>query len=155
MLEIIKYPNEILRQKSELVKLPLSKEDKDLLDELYSYVKVNTDTAAGISAIQVGVAKRMCAIRTIIGDKLYNYKLVNPKIVSHSSKKYYLEEGCLSVDEEHHELVGRYDMVMVTAYDAIQNKNITIHTSGWLARLLQHEIDHMDGILYIDKLEKR
>jgi len=154
MLEVIKYPNEILRQKSEPVKLPLSKEDKELLDELYTYVKINSDVAAGISAIQVGVAKRMCAIKTIIGSQVYNYKLVNPKIVRHSAKKYYLEEGCLSVDEEHHELVGRYDEVMVMAYDAIQNKNITIHTSGWLARVLQHEIDHMDGILYIDRINR-
>ena len=153
-MEIIKYPNPILRKVSEEVKLPLSKEDKAILDELYSYVKVNTDIAAGISAIQVGIPKRMCAVRTIIGDKLYNYKLVNPKIVSHSSKKYYLEEGCLSVDEEHHELIGRYDQVMVMAYDAIQNKNITIHTSGWLARVLQHEIDHMNGILYIDYIKE-
>ena len=153
-MDIIKYPDEKLRETSKEVKFPLSKEDKELLDNLYSYVKVNTDIAAGISAIQVGVAKRMCAIRTIIGDKLYNYKLVNPKIVRHSAKKYYLEEGCLSVDEEHHELVGRYDEIMVVAYDAIQNKNITIHTSGWLSRVLQHEIDHMDGILFIDRIEK-
>lgn len=153
-MEIIKEPNEILHQKSESVKLPLSAEDKALLDEMYSYVKVNSDIAAGLSAVQVGVLKRMCVIRTILGTTMHNYKLVNPKIVSHSSKKYYLEEGCLSVDEEHHELVGRYDEIIVIGYDAIQNKNVTIHTSGWLSRVLQHEIDHMDGILYTDRLEK-
>ena len=129
MNDIVKEPNEILHQKSEIVKLPLSKEDKQLLDEMYTYLKVNSDIAVGISAVQVGVLKRMCAIKTIIGGNVYNYKLVNPKIVRHSAKKYYLEEGCLSVDEEHHELVGRYDEIMVMAYDAIQNKNITIHTS--------------------------
>ena len=153
-MEIIKEPNEILHQKSEVVSLPLSVEDKKLLDEMYSYVKTNSDVAAGLSAVQVGALKRMCVIKTIIGGKLYNYKLVNPKIVSHSSKKYYLEEGCLSVDEPYHNLVGRYDEVMVMAYDAIQNKNITIHTSGWLSRVLQHEIDHMDGILFTDRMEK-
>jgi len=154
MIEIIKAPNPILHQKSEPVKLPLSQEDKALLDEMYNYLKVNSDIAAGISAVQVGVLKRMCAIKTIIGTTVHSYKLVNPRIVKHSSKKYYLEEGCLSVDEEHHELIGRYDEIMVIGYDAITNKNITINTSGWLARLLQHEIDHMDGILFTNRIEE-
>jgi len=152
-MNIIKYPNEKLREISKTVKLPLSAEDRQTLDEMYSYIKDPANGAVGLSAIQIGIAKRMCAIR-IVGDKTIGYKLVNPKIIKHSAKKYYLEEGCLSVDEEHHELIGRYDQVTVMAYDAIQNKNIIINASGWLARVLQHEIDHMDGILYIDYIKK-
>ena len=63
MLEIVTYPNDILRQTSEKVELPLSKEDRALLDEMYRWVKDNQDKAVGLSAIQVGVPKRMCAIR--------------------------------------------------------------------------------------------
>ena len=152
-MTIIKYPNEKLREISEQVNLPLSAEDRQVLDEMYAYIKDQNSGAVGISAIQIGIAKRMCAIR-ITGERTIGYKLVNPKIIKHSAKKYYLEEGCLSVDEEHHELIGRYDQVTVMAYDAIQNKNIIINASGWLARVLQHEIDHMDGILYIDYIKK-
>lgn len=154
MNEIIKEPNPILHEVSEQVKLPLSKEDKQLIDEMYSWLKEHNDTAVGLSAVQIGVLKRMCVIRIDIGGTIHGYKLVNPKIVRHSFQKRYLEEGCLSVEEQYHNLVPRYDEVMVVAYDAIQNKNITINTSGWFARVLQHEIDHMDGILFTDRMEK-
>jgi len=153
MNTIIKFPDERLREVSMSVKLPLSKEDKTLLDEMYSWVKEHNDEAVGLSAIQVGVAKRMCAIR-ITGDKTIGYKLVNPKVVRHSAKKLGRPEGCLSVPEDHDEPIPRWESIIVMAFDAIQNKNIIINASGWEARVLQHEIDHMDGILYIDYINE-
>lgn len=153
MHEIVKYPSPILREISEPVKLPLSVDDRKILDEMYSFVKDPASNAVGLSAIQIGIKKRMCVIR-LVGEKTIGYKLVNPKIIKRSANKYYLEEGCLSVDEEHHEVIGRYDQVTVMAFDAIQNKNIIINTSGFLARVLQHEIDHMDGKLYIDYINE-
>jgi peptide deformylase len=148
-MNIVKYPDPILREISEPVKLPLSSEDRKTLDDMYSWVKEHTTEAVGLSAIQIGIPKRMCAIR-ITGEKTIGYKLVNPRIIRHSSTKVGHPEGCLSVPEEHDEEIPRYDSIAVMAYDAIQNKTIIIDAHGWLARVLQHEIDHMDGILYID-----
>lgn len=153
-MDIVKYPDARLREISEEVKLPLSNEDRKLLDEMYSWLKEHEDTAVGLSAIQIGVAKRMCVIRTKIGNIWNNYKLVNPKIVRHGFPRVAAPEGCLSVPEEHTEGIPRWQEVMVTAFDAIQNKNIIINASGWLARVLQHEIDHMDGKLYIDYIKE-
>ena len=151
MRDILVEPNPILKQVSEPVKLPLSKEDKAILDEMYSWLKENTDKAIGLAAVQIGVLKRMCVIK--IKDA-GNYKLVNPKIVKHSQNCTYIPEGCLSVKEEINDPVKRYATVMVVGYDAITNKNVTINASGLLARCLQHEIDHMDGIEFTDRIEK-
>ena len=85
-MEIIKYPNSKLREISKPVKLPLSAEDRQTLDEMYAYIKDPANGAVGLSAIQIGIAKRMCAIR-IVGDKTIGYKLANPKIIRHSSKQ--------------------------------------------------------------------
>ena len=153
MKEIIKYPNETLRTVSDPVKLPLNKEDQDLLTEMYSYVKEHKDEAVGLSAIQVGVPKRMCAIRYSTDTKTISYKLVNPKIIKRSRETLLLTEGCLSIPEEHNELVPRYKSITVIGYDAITNKNVVINADGFLARVLQHEIDHMDGILFIDRIK--
>ena len=152
-MNIVKYPDPILREISEPVKLPLSNEDRRVLDNMYSWVKEHSNEAVGLSAIQIGIPKRMCAIR-ITRDRTIGYKLVNPKIVRHSSKQVYAAEGCLSVPQEHDDGIPRWESVVVMAFDAIQNKNIIINAFGWEARVLQHEIDHMDGKLYIDYIKE-
>lgn len=152
-MEILKHPNKILKQVSEPLKVPLSNEDKTLLNEMFNYVKENSDKAVGISAVQIGVLKRMCAIRFTQNGKTITYKLVNPKIIAHSSKKMYHREGCLSVEGEYEQAVGRWESVKVAAYDMITNKNIIINAIGHESIILQHEIDHMDGKLFIDYLD--
>lgn len=149
-MEIVKYPNDVLRQVSEPVSIPVCPEDKSLLDAMFSYVKEHSDTAAGLSAIQIGVAKRLCAIRFSRNGKTIVYKLVNPKIIWHSNKKIFNKEGCLSVDEQCDIPVGRWESVKVSAFDLITNKPIVINAVGFESIVLQHEIDHMDGKLFID-----
>ena len=73
MNEIIKEPNELLHQKSEPVSRPFQPEDLQLLDEMFNYVKDHEETAVGLSAVQVGVLKRMCAIRVKLGNKTVAY----------------------------------------------------------------------------------
>lgn len=150
MLEVIKHPNETLRQISEPVKLPLSREDRKLIDDMYKWVKENNDRAVGLSAIQIGIPKRMCAIRYVTKNSSFSYKLVNPEIIR-SSGTIIGSEGCLSV-ENAEGLVSRSESITVTGFDAITNKKVRISVSGFRAAILQHEIDHMNGILYIDKL---
>ncbi len=115
---IIKDTDPLIRQKSEDVPLPLSSEDEQLLRDMMKYVVDSTDPeiaerenlrpAVGISAIQVGVPKKMTAV--VVDDKdkdgndvRYQFMLVNPRIVSSSVQPAYLEggEGCLSVGNEH------------------------------------------------------
>ena len=153
-MEIVKYPDPILRVESREVKLPLSAEDKKLLDDMFKYVKEHNDTAVGLSAVQVGEPKRMCAIRFKKDGKTVAYKLVNPKVMSHSSKLMFNSEGCLSVDEQHDEKIGRWSSIKVWAYDAITGYTLCITATGMEAIILQHELDHMDGKLYIDHINK-
>ena len=68
-------------------------------------------------------------------------------------RRKYGPEGCLSVEAESHSNVGRWTSVKVMAYDALQKKSVIIDAKGLLAVVLQHEIDHMDGKLYIDYVQ--
>lgn len=165
---IIKDDNPLIRQKSLDVDLPLSKQDKDLLLDMLKYVddstieelaeKYNLRPAVGISAIQVGVKKKMTAIIIKDGDgkKIYEYALVNPKIISNSIEKAYLSsgEGCLSVVDEHEGYIYRSARIKVKAYDLLQDKQIIIKAEGYLAIVLQHELDHFKGILFYDHINK-
>lgn len=169
---IVKDTDPIIRKKSEIVTLPLSKEDETLLREMLQYVKDSTDEekaekmnlrpAVGISAIQVGVKKQMTAVVVDDLDKNgepehFEYMLVNPRIVSSSVQKAYLHsgEGCLSVVNQHDGYVVRSARITVKAFDLCTNKDITIRARGYLAIVLQHEIDHFSGILFYDHINKK
>lgn len=169
---IIKDNNPLIREKSLPVSLPLSKEDEQLLREMYQYVqdsideekaeKMNLTPSVGISAIQVGVKKQLTAIVLHTIDKnddevVYEFMLANPKIVSRSVQKAYLSggEGCLSVKESHEGYVVRNARVTVEAYDLITNQNIVIRARGYLAIVLQHEIDHFSGKLFYDYIDSK
>ncbi len=168
---IIKDDDPLMRTKSKVVKLPLSKEDKKLMMDMLTYVKESIDPelaesknlrpAVGISAIQVGIPKRMTAIRFYETDKndnqvLHEYCLVNPKIVSRSVQKAYLEngEGCLSVVSEHPGFVIRNARITVEGYDLLKNEYITLRARGYLAIVIQHELDHFEGVLFYDHINK-
>ncbi|MDO5440760.1 MAG: peptide deformylase [Erysipelotrichaceae bacterium] len=165
---IIKDSNPLVREKSLEVPLPLSKEDEDLLLDMLTYVKESTDEeiakeknlspAVGISAIQVGVKKKMMAIviKDNDGNIKYQYALVNPKLISYSLEKAYLKygEGCLSVPEAHEGYVYRPARIKVRAYDALEKKLVDIKVKDYLALVFQHEMDHFDGVLYYDHINK-
>ena len=164
-LKIVKDNNPKIRKKSEEVPLPLSEEDRDLIDSMFDYLvksqddeyakKHNIRAGVGMAAIQVGYLKRMFVIYyQKSADEYVQYKLVNPKIIETSVRKVALEagEGCLSVDEDHRGLVHRYYKIRMKAFDVIQNKDIEIVATGYDAIVLQHEYDHLNGILYYDHI---
>lgn len=165
---IIKDDSDLIRQKSKDVDFPLSQEDKNLLLDMLKYVdnstieeiaeKENLRAAVGISAIQVGVPKKMTAIilKDENGNKVYEYALVNPKIISSSIEKTYLAsgEGCLSVEGEHKGYIYRSARIKVKAFDLLQNKDVLIKAEGYLAVVFQHELDHFKGILFYDHINK-
>lgn len=166
---IVQDPNPVLRVKCEPVAFPLQKEDRDTLNDMLQYVrdsrdetlaeKYNLQPANGIAAPQIGVAKQMTAIVLDVEDRHGNvsvqeYALINPKIVSHTVKTSALEygEGCLSIKKDYQGLVPRHWRITVEAYDMIREENITIVAKDLLAIVLQHEIDHLNGILFYDHI---
>lgn len=164
---IIDDQNKLLREKSNNVPLPLSNEDRELLQGLYEYVLNSTDEkkaaednltpAVGIAAVQVGIKKKLLAIviRNEKAEILWAYALANPKIIAHSLEEAYLKsgEGCLSVPTPHEGYVYRYRRIKVRAYDLLSDSEVIIKAKDYLAIVLQHEIDHFNGILYYDHLK--
>lgn len=164
--DIIRDTDPFIRKKSKEVKLPLTKKDKQFLEAMYEYVYDSTDDelaetynlrpAVGLAAVQAGKLKRMIAVVVPEeDDKMSAYALVNPKIVSHSVQRSYLAngEGCLSVDEVHEGIVPRYARITVKGYDLLSDQEVQFRARGYVAIVLQHEIDHLDGILYYDHID--
>ena len=156
-----------LAKKCQEVNLPLSDEDKETLLDMVEYLKVSQDEelakkynirpGVGLAANQIGLNKRMIAIYFEDEDRTHEYALVNPKIVSYSVKLCCLDsgEGCLSVEKDVEGYVYRYYKVTVKGFDAITNKDVTIKARGYLSIILQHEIDHLEGKLYTDRIDKK
>ena len=165
-LKIVKDNNPIMRKKSQPVSLPLSKEDKETLDEMLEYLKLSQDeeyakkhnikAGVGIAAIQIGLLKRMFCVYYEKEDELVQYQLVNPKIIEYSVKKCALKdgEGCLSVDGEHKGYSHRYYKIKMAAFDALTNRDIVITARGFDAIVLQHEYDHLDGLFFYDRIDQ-
>ena len=163
---IVKDNDPILRTKSEEVKLPLSLEDRQLLNDMITYVRDSTDPelaekynlrpAVGIAAIQVGVPKKMLAVVIHEEEETVEHLLVNPRLVSNSAQYAYLKmgEGCLSVVEEHQGYVPRAARITIEGFDALQNKQVRIRARGYEAIVLQHEMDHFNGTLFYDRINK-
>ncbi|MCD8195245.1 MAG: peptide deformylase [Coprobacillus sp.] len=165
--KIIKDTNPRLRKKSEEVSLPLSKEDEDTLNFMLDYLiksqddkyatKHNVTPGVGLAAPQLGILKRMFAVYfTDENGNQHTHQLVNPKIVEQSVKEAAMKdgEGCLSVDKPHPGLVHRKYQIKLEAYDQYEKANITIDVSGYAAIVYQHEYDHLDGILFYDRIDK-
>lgn len=171
MLRIVKDKAKSLRSPSKEVALPLSAEEKALLDEMLAYLKLSQDPTereknpkmregVGLAAPQIGANKRMLVIYYPINEErteVIQYELVNPRIVVSSLKKCYLTggEGCLSVDEPHPGRVYRDFRIQVKAYDALLGQDVLIKAEGYDAIVLQHEIDHLDGILFYDHIDPK
>lgn len=162
---IIKDNDPLIREKSKPVKLPLSKEDKELAEALLAHVQRSQDSeiaeaeelrpAVGIAAIQIGVQKQILAISIPYEEEESEvFVLANPKIVSYSTQKSYLAngEGCLSVAEAHEGIVPRSARIKIRAYDCINEEEVEIRAEGYEAIVLQHEIDHFSGVLFYDHI---
>ncbi|MFA5283568.1 MAG: peptide deformylase [Bacilli bacterium] len=172
MIKIVKDSKPSLRDKSIDVAIPLSKKDEELLLEMLDYLKKSQDReycekhhlreGVGLAAPQVGKNKRMIVIYY---DKLIDENkketislaLVNPIIIAGSVKKAFLKagEGCLSVDNPHEGYVYRDFKIVIKAYDAIAKREVEIAARGYDAIVLQHEIDHLNGILFYDHINKK
>ncbi len=146
---IITYPNELLRQKS----APVTPEEiksgeiKKLLAKMRKELK--TAGGIGLAAVQIGVLKQVILVE-VEGTV---HAFCNAKILKKSWKKIALEEGCLSVPGQNG-YVKRSANLKITALDE-NGEKITLETQGLTSIIFQHEIDHTNGILFIDKLIKK
>jgi peptide deformylase len=143
MLKIIKYPNEFLRKKTQAVK---DFKDPQLAKLVSDMAKtMDTEKGIGLAAPQVGSDLRICMARV---DNVL-FLLINPAIYSYSRTKEIFEEGCLSFPGKFFP-IERPVKVKIKARN-LEGKKIKFKVEGLLARVLQHEIDHLDGILIIDR----
>ncbi len=147
MLKIIINPNESLRKKSIKIKKITAPQIQKLAKELKEIMK--KEDGLGLAAPQIGYNLRMIVINTKNGDQIF----INPKIYWKTFfKNETLEEGCLSVPNVFG-LVKRAKKVWVKYYN-LNGQKIKIKAEGLLARIFQHEIDHLNGRLFIDKVKE-
>lgn len=151
---ILTVPNEALKQQCEEI-TEFNEETKQLANDLLETLDIQRDPAgAGLAAPQIGILKRMCIVRKFKKDADGNeftkdYVLVNPKITSESSATEVGWEACLSIPDKLGQ-VKRAKRVTITAQNT-NGETIKIKGSGFFGRVIQHEIDHLNGVLFTDK----
>lgn len=119
--------------------------------------KYNLRPGMGLSAVQVGILKRIFVIVYEYEEgKFENYIFINPKITSNSEELVYVDggEGCLSVNREIEGIVPRYARINVEYYDIDGNKQ-KMRLRDELSIVFQHELDHLNGILFFDHIDKK
>lgn len=167
--DILDEKDKRLRLISDEVTFPLTEKDKKAIKDMIEYLhdsqieeiaeERNLRPGMGMAAIQLGIKKRYFVVvhevteEDDLEQKFDTYIIVNPKVVSHSEEMIAADvgEGCLSVNRETEGYVKRYARIKVEGYDLEGNK-IVIRAREELAIAFQHELDHLDGILFTDKL---
>lgn len=144
MLDIMKLGEEVLREKC----TPVTEFDDGLRILIQAmYETMEEADGIGLAAPQVGVDKRFFVVGLPDGTKK---EFINPQITGTSVETSPYEEGCLSLPNVYHEVI-RPSKVIVSAQDMNGNP-FTLKASGLMARVIQHEYDHLDGVLFIDHL---
>ena len=147
---------------------PLNKKDEKMLIKMIDYVRASQDPekakargitpSLGIAAPQLGVNKKIIyvSVENQFGEE-EEFALVNPHIVDRSKEMAYLTsgEGCLSVPNYRDGYVYRNYKIRLVAIDFYTETEVEIQAEGKVAIVLQHEIDHLSGILYYDRINKK
>ncbi|MFD1441841.1 peptide deformylase [Lacticaseibacillus hegangensis] len=168
MKDITRDGDPVLRARAKKVKFPLSDEDKQLAHDLMEYLVISQDEeenkkyqlrpGVGLAAPQVGVSECMAAVLVPGPDNeiLFKEVLVNPVIISNSVQDAALSEGegCLSVDKDIEGYVVRHDRVTIR-YQNLDGETKKVRLKNYPAIVCQHEIDHLNGILFYDHINKK
>lgn len=131
---------------------------KELVNDMFETVE-HAD-GFGLAAVQVGVLKRVfvTCIPSEYQDEQQGYQstgsfcMINPEITELSDELVILAEGCLSIPEQRYEI--KRPKYLTVKYKNLNNEEKVLKANGWLARCIQHELDHLNGILYIRHLSK-
>ena len=166
-ITILDEKNKLLHQKSKDVVFPMDKKDVDLLHDMLTYLemsqideytkKYNLRPGMGLAFVQVGVPKRAFVICNENDDGEFDkYIIINPEIISMSEEMIYVGEGegCLSVNREVEGIVPRHARITIKAYDTDGNE-FTLRVREELAIAFQHEIDHLNGIMFTDHINPK
>ena len=167
MKDILDEKDKRLREKSEEVTFPLSQETKKIVSDMIEFLtnsqieelseKYDLRPGMGLAAIQLGIKKRFfVVVHEYDEGKFDNYVIFNPKLVSNSEEIVYVGEGegCLSVNRDVEGIVPRYARITVEGYNENGDK-IRIRAREEVAIAFQHELDHLDGILFTDKIDPK
>tara|TARA_B110000503_G_scaffold140403_1_gene231209 strand:+ start:1141 stop:1665 length:525 start_codon:yes stop_codon:yes gene_type:complete len=152
ILKILTAPDPILQKVSHLVE-SVNSSVRQLMDDMLE--TMYKDNGVGLAANQVGVLSRVMVIDLHNDDEIrskgfYPLFIANPEIVEISDEMVEAEEGCLSLPDQRI-IISRPEYIKIKYID-YDNKLQELGTGGWLARVLQHEMDHLDGKLAIDYL---
>ncbi len=166
MKDILDEKEKVLRTVSDEVTFPLTDEDKKTIDDIVEFLtnsqipelaeKYNLRPGMGLAAIQLGIPKRYFVVVHEVDEGVFdNYIIINPQIVSTSQEIVYVGEGegCLSVNREVCGIVPRYARITLEGYDE-KGRKIRIRGREELAVAFQHELDHLNGILFTDRIDK-
>ena len=166
MKDIVREGHPTLHQRAAEVTLPLTDEDRKLSEDLFTYLtnshdpeiaeKYNLRAGVGLAAPQVNASKRIFAMHlTELKGEPISFIAINPKIISHSVEKTYLTagEGCLSVDRNVEGYVPRHARISIKAHD-LDGNEFKMRLKGLPAIVFQHELDHLDGIMFYDHIDK-
>jgi len=145
-MQILTLGNELLRQKAEKIDL-IDDQIKDAAKQMLEIIK--QDKGIGIAGPQVGLMKRIFVVH-IEGDEERIF--INPSILETSQEMVKFEEGCLSVPGVYVDVI-RSESVKIQAWNE-KGKPFTMEASGLLARVIQHEYDHLEGVLFLDRLSE-
>lgn len=168
-IRITELPSKLLRQKSRKIVLPLRPHDELLVKKLIYHIdesqKPNSKfrPGIGVAAIQQGRIKQAFYINTLYlpeENSRLREVLINPVVLFKSKEMIALStgEGCLSVPPHwpHQQgLVPRHKSITVEAYAYFQKKYVRYEVSGMLAIVFQHELDHLEGRLFIDRINRK
>ena len=148
-MEILLVPNEVLRIKAQKL-TKITKADINIANQMMD-IMIKAP-GVGLAANQVGILKQIITINfeDKENDKKANYILFNPSIIEYSPEKITMEEGCLSLPEQYAD-IERPKHIIIEYIDE-NEKLIKKEIDGYEARILQHEIDHLSGKLFVDYL---
>ncbi len=165
--DILDEKNKELHKPSVEVTFPMDETDLKMIDDMIEHLtlsqipeeaeKYDFRPGMGLAAIQVGIPKRYFVVVYEIDEGTFeNYVIVNPKIVSASNEIIYVEdgEGCLSINRPTEGVVPRHARITMEGYDT-QGNPIRYRVREDLAIAFQHEYDHLNGVLFTDKIDPK
>ena len=166
-IKILDESDKRLHQKSEPVIFPLDEETKQTIYDCLDYLEMSQDeeiaekydlrAGMGLSFCQIGIMKRIFVVSEDFGDGTFGrYIVINPKVISQSDELICVGEGegCLSVNRATEGIVPRYARMKIKAYDEF-GEEFEIRVREDIAVAFQHEMDHLDGILFTDKIDNK
>lgn len=141
---ITKNPSDVLRTKGEKIKNPLDQKIQDIIPHMIETMRA--ENGVGLAAQQIGRALQLCVIEV----ENIVYIMINPKITALSKETVIMEEGCLSIPGKFFP-ISRPQKVQVR-YMNEKGEKKKLRATGLLGRAIQHEVDHLNGILILDRL---